>query len=270
MPYANIDGRRFYYEVGGEGETVLLLHGSFADADILEAPATAVSSGFRALRLDRRGHGRSSDALEPLALADEAQELAHLLDWFSTEKVHLLAHDDGAEVAIQFALDFPARVLSLALLAPTVEGFTWTEETLAWRRDFFAVFLRSPQAAIQERWLASEAFDVARSQEGLFERLEAIYKRARLAGGSLDRPPHAGPKQLARLGEIHVPAAVLVGDREEAERLRCAAAIVQGIPGTKGTTFPGLSRFLHMEDSRHVMRRLTDFYLPEEEEKRTS
>src|SRR5664280_2743855 len=142
MPYASLGGRRFYYEVGGEGETVLFLHGSFADADLLEAPATAVSSGFRALRFDRRGHGRSSDAPEPLSLADEAAEMAALLDWFSTEKTHLFAHDDGAEVAVQFALDFPARTLSLALLAPTLEGFPWKDQTLAARRDLLSVFAR--------------------------------------------------------------------------------------------------------------------------------
>jgi hypothetical protein len=43
---------------------------------------------------------------------------------------------------------------------------------------------------------------------------------------------------------------------------RDASAIVQGIRGAEGTTFEGLSRFLHMEDSRRVMRRLTDFYIP--------
>jgi 3-oxoadipate enol-lactonase len=264
MPYANLNGRRFYYEVSGEGETVLLLHGSFADADILEAPATAVSSGFRALRLDRRGHGRSSDEPSPLTLADEAQELTSLLEWFSTEKTHLLAHDDAAEVALQFALDFPERTLSLALLAPTVEGFGWKEETQAARRDLLAAFARNPQAAIEERWLPSAIFEVARGHEGLFERLEIIYRRARIAGGSLARPPHEGRSQLARLGEIRVPTAVLVGDQEDPERLRCAAALVQGIPGAAGMTFPGVSRFLHMEDSRHVMRWLTDFYMPEE------
>src|ERR1039457_3343144 len=216
MPYASRGGPRFYYEVGGEGETVLLLHGSFADADLLEAPATAVSSGFRALRFDRRGHGRSSDAPEPLSLADEAAEMAALLDWFSTGKTHLFAHDDGAEVAVQFALDFPARTLSLALLAPTLEGFPWKDQTHAARRDLLSVFARSPRAAIEEKWLTSPAFDVVRA-----------------LGAPL-------------------------------ERLRCAAAIVQGIRGAEGTTFAGASRFLHIEDPHHVMRRLTDFYIPPE------
>jgi len=265
MPYAAVNGRRLYYEVGGEGETVVLLHGSFANADILEGPATAIASGFRALRLDRRGHGRSSDAPEPLALADEASEIAALLDWFSTDKAHLLAHDDGAEVALQFALDYPGRVLSLALLAPTLEGFAWKEETRAARHELLAAFVRDPRKAIAEKWLPSRIFDVARGSESTIEHLEDIYGAARVAGGSLERPAHAGPPQAQRLGEIRARTAVLVGDREDAERIQCASAIARGIRGAEGMTFEGLSRFLHMEDGRRVMRRLTDFYIPPEE-----
>ena len=264
MPYASFDGRRLYYEVSGEGETVVLLHGSFANADLLEGPSTGISSGFRALRLDRRGHGRSGDFPEPLALADEAAELAALLDWFSTEKAHLLAHDDGSEVALQFALDFPDRTLSVALLAPTLEGFAWSDETAAARRDLLAAFARNPRQAIEEKWLPSGIFDVAREHEGLFERVAAVYRSARLAGGSLERPPHAGEPQAKRLGEVRARTLILAGDREEKERLRCASALVRGIPGAEGAVIPGTSRFLHLEDPRHVMRRLTDFYIPPE------
>ena len=38
-----------------------------------------------------------------------------------------------------------------------------------------------------------------------------------------------------------------------------------GIAGSELVTFPNLSRFLHVEESRPVMRRLTDFYIPEGE-----
>ncbi len=266
MPYATINGRRLYYEVSGEGETVVLLHGSFADGDLLEGPATAISSGFRALVLDRRGHGRSADAPEPLSLAEEAAELAALLDWFSTEKAHLLSHDDGSEVALQFALDFPARTLSLALLAPTLEGFAWSPETVAARHDLLAAFARNPRQAIEEKWLTSPLFEVARTQEGLFDRIAAVYRTARLAGGSLERPAHDGPTQAQRLGEIRAKTAILAGDRDEKDRLRCASALLRGIAGAEGIVIPGASRFLHLEDARHVMRRLTDFYIPPEQE----
>jgi len=266
MPYAVLNGRRLYYEVGGEGETVVLLHGSFANADLLEGHATAISSGFRAVRFDRRGHGRSSPSPEPLPLAEEAAEVAAFLDWFSTEKAHVLSHDDGSEIALQFALDFPDRTLSLALLAPTVEGFPWTAETAAARHDLLALYARQPRQAIEEKWLPSHVFDVAREHEGLFDRIAAIYRTALLAGGSLERPAHEGPAQLQRLGEIRARTAILAGDHEEKDRLRCASALVRGIPGAEGIAFPGTSRFLHLEDPRHVMRRLTDFYIPPEPE----
>jgi pimeloyl-ACP methyl ester carboxylesterase len=265
MPYAVVGGRRLYYEVGGEGETVVLVHGSFANADILEGPATALASGFRAIRYDRRGHGRSGDAPEPLPLAEEAAELAAFLDWLSTEKAHVLSHDDGAEIALQFALDYPERTLSLALLAPTLEGFPWSEETKAARHGLLAAYARDPGKAIAGTWLPSRIFDIAREHESPFERLEDIYEKARLSGGSLERPPHAAPVQAERLGEIRARTAILAGDREEKDRLRCASALVRGIAGAEGIVIPGAGRFLHMEDGRHVMRRLTDFYIPPEE-----
>ena len=223
MPYAGVNGRRLYYEVGGEGETVVLLHGSFANADILEAPATAISSGFRAIRYDRRGHGRSGDAPDPLPLAEEAAELAAFLDWFSTEKTHVLAHDDGAEIALQFALDFPERTLSLALLAPTLEGFAW--------RDGDARGAARPPRGVRAEPAAGDRGEVAavahlrrraRARDPVRAPRGDLRERPRVAGGSLERPPHAGPVQAQRLGEIHARTAVLVGDREDAERLRCA------------------------------------------------
>ncbi len=266
MPYATVNGRRFYYEVGGEGETVVLLHGSFANADLLEAPATAISSGFRALRLDRRGHGRSSDAADPFPLAEEAAEIAQVLDWFSTEKAHLLSHDDASEIALQFALDFPERTLSLALLAPTLEGFDWSEDVRAARKELLAAYARDPRAAMEEKFLPARIFDVAREKENAMERLEDVYRTARLSGGSLERPAHPGPAQAQRLSEIRARTVILAGDHEERDRLRCASALVRGIAGAEGIVIPGASRFLHVEDPRHVMRRLTDFYIPPEQE----
>src|SRR5512140_3565185 len=115
MPYAGVNGQRLYYEVGGDADSIILLHGFLGNADLMEAPATGLGSGFRAVRIDRRLCGRSEGAAGPVSLADEVADLTALLDWFGIDSAHVVAHDEGAEVAIALALTRPERVRSMAL-----------------------------------------------------------------------------------------------------------------------------------------------------------
>ncbi len=266
MPYAGLRGQRFYYEVGGEGDLVVLLHGSFANADMMEAPATGLASGFRALRLDRRGCGRTTPATDgPIPLEEEADDLLALLDWFSVEKTHFLAHDEGADVALEFCLRNPGRTGSIALLAPTLEGLPSSPETAAVAADLRAALRADPVRALGEKLLPSHLFDAAREREGIFERIEAIFRRFPQSPGRFDRMPRAGAALAGRLANVSAPTFVLVGERDEEDRVRCAKTVASGIPGAELVVFPDTSRFLHVEESRAVMRKLTDFFLPEPE-----
>lgn len=265
MPYAGVNGQRLYYEVGGEGDLILLVHGSFADADIMEAPATGLASGFRALRIDRRSHGRSTAADAPFSLADEVADLAALLDWFSVSSTHFLSHDDGSEVVLEFALRHPERVLSLGFLAPTVEGFPWSAEAQAARASLASGLRADYKGTLERQFLPASTFDVVRDHEGMFDRIAAMYLRGSGAAAAHDRAPHGEAPQWERLWQIKARAGIFVGDRDEPERLMCASSLKQGLSSSELVVFPGLSRYLHIEESRTVMRRLTDFYLPEPE-----
>jgi pimeloyl-ACP methyl ester carboxylesterase len=265
MPYAGVNGQRLYYEVGGEGDLVVLLHGFLANADLMEAPATGLASGFRAIRIDRRLCGRSEGTPVPVSLADEVADLTALLDWFGVEAAHFLAHDEGAEVAIELALTRPERALSMALLAPSLDGLDpWLTEFAA-QPQLVAAIQANPKYGALEKWLASPVFDVAREREGMHERLTEMFRRSTAPVDRFIRPPRSGPSQAERLGEIRTRTAVFVGERDLPGRLETARTIVAGIAGAELVAFPELSRFLHVEESRAVMRRLTDFFLPEPE-----
>jgi pimeloyl-ACP methyl ester carboxylesterase len=269
MPYANVNGQHLYYEVGGEGDVIVLLHGFLASADMMEAPSTGLGSGFRALRIDRRGHGRSNPVMAPTTLADEAKDIATLLDWFSCDSAHFVAHDTGAEVALEFALTYPAKTRSVALLSPELDGNPMSPEAIAAWRDLIILYRMDPKKALAEKYFPQHIFDVAREreeEEGLFERISNIF----LKGGSgsyysFDPVPRQGPRHIHRMAEIKVPLAVLIGERDEPDRIRASAYLARGVPGAQFFGFPGLSRFLHVEDSRAVMRRLNDFFMPEPE-----
>lgn len=266
MPYAGIRGQRFYYEVGGEGELVLLVHGALASADLMEAPATGLASGFRAARIDRRGCGRTTPPTDgPVPLGEEADDVLAFLDWFSVPRAHFLGHDDGCDVVLEFALRHPERTGSVALLAPSLEGLPFSPEGASAAAELRAALRTDPATALEEKLFPSPIFDAAREREGVFERIESIYRRFPTSPGRLDRTPRAGAALAGRLGAVSARTLVLVGERDEADRLRCAREIAAGIPGAELVVFPDASRFLHVEESRAVMRRLTDFFLPEPE-----
>jgi 3-oxoadipate enol-lactonase len=266
MPYAAIRGQRFYYEVGGEGEPLVLLHGALGNADLMEAPATGLASGFRAARLDRRGCGRTTPPTEgPVALSEEADDVLAIMDWFSIEKAHFLGHDDGCEVILEFALRNPGRTGSVALLAPPLEGFPTSPEAATAAADFRAALKADPARALEEKLFPSRIFDAAREREGVAERIEGVFRRFPQSPGRLDRAPRAGAALAGRLGAVSARTFVLVGERDEPDRVRCAQALAAGIPGAELFVVPDTSRFLHVEESRAVMRRLTDFFLPEPE-----
>lgn len=266
MPYAGIRGQRFYYEVGGEGEPLILLHGALANADLMEAPATGLASGFRAARLDRRGCGRTTPPTDgPVSLSEEADDLLAVMDWFSFDKVSFLGHDDGCEVLLELALRHPERCGSLALLAPSLEGFPTSPEAAAAGAELRAALKADPAKALEEKLFTSPIFDAARDREGVFERIEGILRRFPQSPGRLDRAPRAGAALAGRLAAVSARTLVLVGERDEADRVRCATTVAGGIPGAELAVVPDTSRFLHVEESRAVMRRLTDFFIPEPE-----
>ncbi len=265
MPYAGVNGQRLYYEVGGDGDAIVLLHGFLGNADLMEAPATGLGSGFRAVRIDRRLCGRSEGPPGTVSLVDEVADLTALLDWFGVDATHLVAHDEGAEVAIEFALTRPERTRSMALLAPSLDGFDpWLKE-FASQPQLVAAIQADPVFGALDKWLASPVFDVAREREGMQERLTEIFRRSRAGVDRFIRPPRSGPSQVERLGDVKVRTAVIIGGRDLPGRIQTAHTIASGIAGSELITFPELSRFLHIEESRVVMRRMTDFFLPEPE-----
>ena len=67
-------------------------------------------------------------------------------------------------------------------------------------------------------------------------------------------PPAAG-----RLGEIHVPTLVIVGDLDTTRILASAEALAQGIPGARKVVFPGTAHMLSMEQPGEFNRVVLEF-----------
>lgn len=99
-----------YYE-GGQGRTVVLLHGSGSQAGDWHGVAPALLRRYHLLVLDLPGHGESGPAEGALPVSDLADSLGALLDARSAgQPATLIGNSLGGWVSLLYALHHPERV----------------------------------------------------------------------------------------------------------------------------------------------------------------
>ncbi|MEH6636218.1 MAG: alpha/beta fold hydrolase [Halioglobus sp.] len=112
---------KLHFTRTGDGPPVVLLHGLFGAAGNLGAVARVLQDGFCVYSVDLPNHGRSA-WLEQADLAAMADCVRLWMDQQSLGCVRLVGHSLGGKVAMQLALECPARVSALVVadIAPVV------------------------------------------------------------------------------------------------------------------------------------------------------
>jgi pimeloyl-ACP methyl ester carboxylesterase len=132
MERTTIDGVRLEYEVRGDGEPVVLVHGSHvAETFVPLLAEPALAGRFRLIRYHRRGFAGSMHSEGPVSIAEQADDCGALLRALGIERAHVAGHSYGGAIALQLALDAPEMVHSLALLEPAVTAVPSAEQFMA-------------------------------------------------------------------------------------------------------------------------------------------
>ena len=109
--YAPINGLEMYYEIYGEGEPLVLLHGAYMSIPSnWQALIPALSENRQVIAVELQGHGRTSDADRPLTYEGMADDVAALLDYLDVSKADIFGYSTGATVAVQIAVRHPEIV----------------------------------------------------------------------------------------------------------------------------------------------------------------
>ena len=118
MPFVESAGARIHYDVSGEGEPLVLIAGTGFDLSFWDEFLPTLQ-GFRILRVDNRGSGRSSLPSAPFTIETMARDVAAAMDAAGFASAHIHGASLGSLVARELAYLFPDRVRSLIL------GATW-------------------------------------------------------------------------------------------------------------------------------------------------
>jgi len=119
MPTARVGDIDFYYALSGpEGAPVVAFSNSLgATTRMWNGVVEQLASRYRCLTYDTRGHGRSGSKDVAVSVHDLAADLTGLLDTLGVKAAHVVGLSLGGMTAQAFALNYPARALSLTLIA---------------------------------------------------------------------------------------------------------------------------------------------------------
>ncbi|MBN1146018.1 MAG: alpha/beta fold hydrolase [Anaerolineales bacterium] len=125
-----------YYQISGEGEALVLIHGLGSSARDWALQTDFFSQRYRVVAYDVRGHGQSDKPPGPYSVPLFAQDLASLIRALEIAPAHVVGISMGGMIAFQLAVDAPELVKSLVIVnsGPELVFKTWRERIQGWQR----------------------------------------------------------------------------------------------------------------------------------------
>jgi pimeloyl-ACP methyl ester carboxylesterase len=255
-------GARLVYEVTGDGQAVVLIHGFGLDMRMWDPQMEALAARFRVVRYDCRGFG-ASGPLDPGVPYTHAGDLVALLDHLDLGDAVLAGLSFGGRVALQTALAAPDRVRGLALLDAVLDGVPWDPESARALDEVARRVQAGGVLAGRAAWLAHPLFAAARQRPDLAGALAAMV--AGYPGQHwLGQDPHRQTRPpIDVLEGVIVPTLVAVGERDVPGFREMSAALARRIPGAAYRVVADAGHMINMEQPAAVNALLTRFVLDE-------
>ena len=115
--YVDTDDCRLYYEVTGQGEALVFLHGNGGSSKEFENNIKDFSSDYCCIAIDMRLQGRSGKKTkQELTYELFADDVIKVLDNLNIDKFFVIGFSDGAITAITLAQKYPQRVKKMVLI----------------------------------------------------------------------------------------------------------------------------------------------------------
>ena len=231
---------KVHYEVAGQGETVLLLHGWGSSMEPYRPLMALLQQKYTVIALDLPGFGKTEEPKAPMNVDDYVDFVLEFLKMFPVEKLSLVGHSFGGRVIIKMAnrplpFTIPKIVLiDSAGIKPQPSGKKTTKQTVY----------------KMGKWFATRKL-IARCFPGLLEKLRVTFGSADYAAASpmmrqcLVRVVNEDLSHL--LPGITPPTLLVWGENDTATPLEDAKTIEKLIPDAGLCVLSGAGHFSYLD-----------------------
>lgn len=189
--YINTRGFKMYYEVYGQGEPLLIIHGNGGSINNFVFQIPYFSKKYKVILADSRAHGNSVDKGDSLSYEMMTDDLNALLDSLHVKDAHVIGWSDGGINGLLLAIRHPDKVKKLAVTGANL----W------------------PDATAIDPWGYKWAKGMNDQADSMFKagKLNADMKNQRKVTHLLSYAPHI---TLAQLKAITCPSLIIGGDHD--------------------------------------------------------
>lgn len=112
--YAEVNGLHIYYEIHGNGNPLVLIHGGGSTIETTFGRLIpAISKNRKVIAVEMQAHGRTDDRTSPLSFQQDADDIASLLQRLNISKADFLGFSNGGQTLIEIALRHPGCINKL-------------------------------------------------------------------------------------------------------------------------------------------------------------
>jgi pimeloyl-ACP methyl ester carboxylesterase len=111
--YMNINGLKMYYEIKGEGQPLLFIHGGGMCTEAYQQEINILSKKYKVIAADNQAQGRTNDIDRDITYKNMANDHIKLLDSLGIDSIIVFGHSDGGVVGLYMTLIDQKRINKL-------------------------------------------------------------------------------------------------------------------------------------------------------------
>ena len=120
-----VNGMQIYYEVSGQGDPLVVLHGAYMNIETMGAIIPKLAESHKVYALEFQGHGRTTDIDRPITYPNLADDVAAFMNKVGIEKADVFGYSMGAAAGLQLAIRHPEKVDQLIAASVAYDARGW-------------------------------------------------------------------------------------------------------------------------------------------------